>query len=74
MITQAPFDLNNSSSVPALTIVAMRENGGEGAYTIGPAIWRMYNDIFSQNLVKTSMPARVTTSYCTPNGLWQSNS
>jgi Cell division protein FtsI/penicillin-binding protein 2 len=72
MITQAPFDLNNPSATPALTIVAMRENGGEGAYSVGPAIWRMYNDIFSQNLVKTNMPPWLNpNTYCLPNGLWQ---
>lgn len=72
MITQAPFDLNNPNQVPALSIVGMRENGGEGAYTIGPAIWRMYNDIFSQNLVKTSLPPWTDpNSYCLPNNLWQ---
>lgn len=75
MITQGPFDINNAQQVPALTIVAMRENGGEGAYSIGPAIWHMYSDIFNQNLVKTQLPAwNDPNVFCPAHNLWQSNS
>jgi penicillin-binding protein A len=73
MLTQAPY-FNNPNEVPALTIVAMRENGGEGAYAAGPAIWRMYNDIFSQGLVKTAQPTPINPdTYCLANNLWQTN-
>jgi cell division protein FtsI/penicillin-binding protein 2 len=72
MITQAPFNINNPDQVPDLTIVGIREKGGEGAYTIGPAIWRMYTDIFNQNLVKTQLaPWLDPNTFCIPNGLWQ---
>jgi cell division protein FtsI/penicillin-binding protein 2 len=74
MITQAPFTLNTTDpeQMPALTIVAMRENGGEGAYAVGPAIWKMYNDIFSKDYVQAQLPAQLTSDpYCLNNNLWQ---
>ena len=74
MITQAPFTLDTTdpNQMPALTIVAMRENGGEGAYAVGPAIWKMYNDIFSKGYVKAQLPAQLTSDpYCLNNNLWQ---
>ncbi|GLV55288.1 cell division protein FtsI [Dictyobacter sp. S3.2.2.5] len=72
MITQAPFTLHSTDQMPAVTIVGMRENGGEGAYTIGPAIWKMYNDIFAKGYVKTNMPAPLTSEpYCPNTNLWQ---
>ena len=74
MITQAPFTLNTSdpNQMPALTIIAMRENGGEGAYAVGPAIWKMYNDIFSKGYVHAQMPAQLPSDpYCLNVNLWQ---
>jgi cell division protein FtsI/penicillin-binding protein 2 len=72
MITQAPFNINNPDQVPDLTIVGMRVEGGEGAFTIGPAIWRMYTDIFNQNLVKTQLtPWLDPNTFCFQNNLWQ---
>jgi penicillin-binding protein A len=74
MITQAPFTLKvtDPGQMPAITITAMRENGGEGADTIGPAIWNTYNDIFSHNYVKAQIPKRFPSdSYCYQNNLWQ---
>lgn len=41
MITQAPYQN------PSLTIVAMKENGGEGGSTVGPMITHIYNSVFS---------------------------
>jgi peptidoglycan glycosyltransferase len=74
MITQAPFTLKTTSSdqMPAITITAMRENGGEGASAIGPAIWNTYNDIFSNNDVKAQIPTRFPSDpYCRTVNLWQ---
>ncbi|GCE24027.1 peptidoglycan D,D-transpeptidase FtsI family protein [Dictyobacter kobayashii] len=73
MITQAPFTLHNADQMPALTIVAMRENGGEGAYAVGPSIWKMYNDIFDKGYVKVNnMPSPLySESYCPATKLWQ---
>jgi penicillin-binding protein A len=71
MMTQAPY-FNNPNQVPALTIVAMRENGGESTYSAGPAVWRIYNDIFSKGYVKTAQPTAIDpNSYCLANNLWQ---
>ncbi|GCF11437.1 peptidoglycan D,D-transpeptidase FtsI family protein [Dictyobacter arantiisoli] len=72
MITQAPFTLNDPNQMPAVTITAVRENGGEGAYAIGPAIWKTYNDIFSKGYVKANFPTpRNPNTWCQPNNLWQ---
>jgi penicillin-binding protein A len=74
MITQAPFTLTTTdpNQMPALTIVAMRENGGEGSSAVGPAIWKMYNQIFSQGYVKAQLPAQLTSDpYCFSANLWQ---
>ncbi|GCE31440.1 penicillin-binding protein [Dictyobacter alpinus] len=72
MITQAPFTLHNADQMPALTIVAMRENGGEGAYAAGPSIWKMYNEIFAKGYVKTNTPAPIySETYCNNTQLWQ---
>lgn len=40
-ITQAPYES------PRLTIVAMKEHAGEGAYADGPMLADIYNDIFT---------------------------
>ena len=73
MITQAPFTLDDPNQMPAITITAMRENGGEGAYAIGPAIWQMYQQIFSKGYVKATFPTpRISDSFCPANNLWQS--
>ncbi|GCF11436.1 peptidoglycan D,D-transpeptidase FtsI family protein [Dictyobacter arantiisoli] len=74
MITQAPFTLQTTDEdqMPNLSIVAMRENGGEGAYAVGPAIWKMYNDIFAKGYVKAQLPTPLTSDpYCLNTGLWQ---
>jgi cell division protein FtsI/penicillin-binding protein 2 len=71
MITQAPFFFGQEDQMPALTIVAMREMGGEGAYSAGPAIWHMYTDIFNQNLVKTQLAPWIDpNNFCIPQDLW----
>jgi peptidoglycan glycosyltransferase len=73
MITQAPFTLGDQNQMPAITITGMRENGGEGAYAIGPAIWQMYKDIFSDGYVKATLPTpRISDTWCPANNLWQS--
>ncbi|GHO54003.1 penicillin-binding transpeptidase domain-containing protein [Ktedonobacter robiniae] len=70
LITQAPYDWQQSDKMPALTIVAMKENGGEGANAVGPMITNTYNDIFNQHLVKVDLPPAApsitgsTMNYC----------
>jgi cell division protein FtsI/penicillin-binding protein 2 len=71
MITQAPYSVTNTGQLPALTIVAMKENGGEGGSAVGPMIASMYQDIFSHNYVKVQAPPAPDTTYCCNNQLLQ---
>jgi peptidoglycan glycosyltransferase len=61
-ITQAPY-IYQSGQIPPITITAMKENGGEGAYANGPMLNAIYNQIFTQ--VMTS----VHTNPVPPGGL-----
>ncbi len=63
MITQAPYSVTNPGQLPALTIVAMKENGGEGGATVGPMIAAMYSDIFT-TITKTPLPPPPDPNYC----------
>ena len=74
LITQAPFDITNPAQLPVLTIVGMKENGGEGGASVGPMIGNIYNEIFNQHLVKniwTPSAPLDYNSYCFPKGLLQ---
>lgn len=71
MITQAPYSVTNPSQLPALTIVAMKENGGEGGSVAGPMIARMYQDIFTQVMTNVQMPPAPNPAYCCNTGLLQ---
>ncbi len=64
LITQAPYPN------PALTIVALRENGGEGGSADGPMVADMYNYIFT-NIMKIAMPPPPDSNYCFSTGLLQ---
>jgi penicillin-binding protein A len=46
-ITAGPY-IYQSNQVPPITITAMKENSGEGAYANGPMLRNIYNDIFTQ--------------------------
>ena len=64
LLTQAPYQN------PQLTIVAMKENVGEGGSAVGPMITRTYNDVFSKIMkIPTSPP--VDPNYCFTTGLLQ---
>jgi penicillin-binding protein A len=64
LVTQAPYQN------PQLTIVAMKENVGEGGSAIGPMVTHTYNDIFSKIMkIPTSPPA--DPNYCFTTGLLQ---
>ena len=64
LLTQAPYQN------PQLTIVAMKENVGEGGSAVGPMVTRTYNDIFSKIMkIPTSPP--VDPNYCLTTGLLQ---
>ena len=71
LITQAPYNYQQTDKMPALTIVAMKENGGEGADAVGPVITATYNDIFDQGLVKADQPPPPPAGYCYTNRLLQ---
>ena len=60
MITQAPYTVTNPNQLPALTIVAMKENDGEGAFAVGPMIAHDYEDIFKNNYVQLNCLALPT--------------
>lgn len=46
-LTQAPY-IYQSGQIPPITITAMKENGGEGAYANGPMLRDIYNQIFTR--------------------------
>lgn len=46
-LTQAPY-IYQSDQIPPITITAMKENGGEGAYANGPMLRDIYNQIFTR--------------------------
>ncbi len=70
LITQAPYDVNNPGTMPKLTIVAMKENAGEGGAATGPMITQMYNDIFN-NVMKVTAPTPPPFNYCCSTKLLQ---
>ncbi|WP_161977030.1 hypothetical protein [Dictyobacter kobayashii] len=50
----------------------MKENGGEAIDAIGPIIANIYNDIFSQQLVKVQSPNNPESDiYCPAHHLWK---
>ena len=70
LITQAPYSAVDPTVLPKLTIVAMKENGGEGGNAVGPMVTNMYNDIFT-NVMKTPVPPAPDPNYCFKTGLLQ---
>ncbi len=71
MITQAPYSIQNPGQLPALTIVAMREHGGDGGASVGPMIANIYNDVFSKGYVQANKLPVPGLSYCYQTGLLQ---
>lgn len=70
LITAAPYSVTNPTQLPKLTIVAMKENGGEGGNAAGPMVTNMYNDIFSK-VMKIQQPPAAAANYCTQTQLLQ---
>jgi peptidoglycan glycosyltransferase len=64
VITQAPYQN------PQLTIVAMKENGGEGGTVVGPLVTDTYNYVFSKIMKIPTSPA-VDPNFCLSTGLLQ---
>ena len=72
MITAAPYSVATPDQLPALTIVAMKENDGEGANAVGPMIAHTYEDIFSNGYVAAQLPPNPSQfAYCGKTGLLQ---
>jgi peptidoglycan glycosyltransferase len=65
LITQAPYQN------PQLTIVALKENAGEGGSAVGPMVTDIYNDIFSKVTKIRTAPA-VDPNFCLKTGYLQS--
>jgi peptidoglycan glycosyltransferase len=64
LLTQAPYEN------PQLTIVAMKENGGEAAPAVGPMVTHTYDDIFRQYMKTPTSPA-TDPNFCATTGLLQ---
>jgi len=59
LVTQAPYQN------PALTIVAMKENGGEGGFVNGPMVADLYNYIFTNVMhITPPPPPESQLQYC----------
>ena len=70
-ITSAPY-VFQSGQQPGLAIVAMKENGGEGALANGPALTGIYNAIFGQQLISgVQQPPAPDQNFCSSTGLLQ---
>ncbi len=70
LITQAPYSITDPTIMPKLSIIAMKENAGEGGSSTGPMITNMYNDIFN-NVLKVAAPAPPGFNYCCSTKLLQ---
>ncbi len=71
-ISAAPYQLSNPNQLPSLSIVSMRENGGDGGANNIPMQENIYNDVFTQNLVTAQKPNNTFWStYCAQTQLLQ---
>jgi peptidoglycan glycosyltransferase len=68
-ITAAPY-IYQSGSIPPITITAMKENGGEGAYANGPMLRDIYAALFTQ-VYKLTQPPAPDPNFCYTTGLLQ---
>jgi len=69
-ITQAPY-VYQSGQQPRITIVAMKEHGGEGALANGPMLRAIYDAIFTQVIKNVPQPPPPNPNFCTNTGLLQ---
>jgi peptidoglycan glycosyltransferase len=69
-ITQAPY-VFQSGQMPRITIVAMKEHGGEGAYANGPMLRAIYDTIFTQVLKDVPPSQAPDQNFCGNTGLLQ---
>lgn len=71
-ITQAPYQYQ-SGQQPRITIVAMKENGGEGAYANGPMLRNIYDTVFTQVIKDVPQPPPPDPNFCVNTGLLQAH-
>src|SRR5712692_9152421 len=69
-ITQAPY-VYQSNQLPRITIVAMKEHGGEGAFVNGPMLRAIYDSIFTQVIKDVPQPPPPDPNFCLNTGLFQ---
>ena len=69
-ITQAPY-VFQSGQMPRITIVAMKEHGGEGAYANGPMLRAIYDTIFTQVIKDVPQSQAPDQNFCGNTGLLQ---
>ncbi len=71
LITSAPYAIQNPSQLPTVSIVSMRENGGDGGTANAVLTKGVYNDIFNNNYVHVDQPQAIPANYCHTTGLLQ---
>lgn len=69
-ITAAPYTYQ-SNSIPPITITAMKENGGEGAYANGPMLRDDYAQIFKDVMPNVQLPPPPAQNFCVANNFLQ---
>lgn len=69
-ITAAPYTYQ-SNSIPPITITAMKENGGEGAYANGPMLRDDYAQIFKNVMTNVQVPQPPAQDFCVANNFLQ---
>ena len=69
-ITQAQYAFQ-SNQIPRITIVAMKEHAGEGAFANGPMLRTIYDRIFTE-VMKDVQPSQAPDqNFCLNTGLYQ---
>lgn len=71
-ITQAPY-VYQSEPLPRITIVAMKENAGLGAFANGPMLRTIYDRIFSEVLKDVPPSPARDPNFCYNTGLLQTH-
>ena len=69
-ITQAPY-VFQSNQIPRITIVAMKEHAGEGAFANGPMLRTIYDRIFTEMMKDVPPSQAPDQNFCLNTGLYQ---
>ena len=71
-ITQAPY-VFQSNQIPRITIVAMKEHAGEGAFANGPMLRTIYDRIFTEVMKDVQPSQPPDQNFCFSTGLLQAH-